>query len=54
VVLVNASVGSGKTVIAMGAIIEPVYGKTGYGRKVLFLSPWVDLVLEQAALRSHA
>jgi replicative superfamily II helicase len=49
-VLVNAAVGTGKTLVAGAAILKKAYDNTGYMSKVLLASPLVDLAREQYVL----
>jgi hypothetical protein len=46
-VLIEATVGSGKTLVALAAILAYVQRCTAYSRKALILSPLVSLVHEQ-------
>jgi superfamily II DNA/RNA helicase len=46
-VLIEASVGSGKTLVATSLMFHRIMGCTAYKSKVLFLSPLVALVKEQ-------
>jgi hypothetical protein len=49
-VLINAAVGTGKTLIAEAVMISKLYGNTAYMAKVLFATPLVDLAVEQHAV----
>jgi hypothetical protein len=49
-VLLNAAVGTGKTLIAGAAILQAVYGNTGYMTKAVIAVPLVELALEQHML----